>query len=153
MLYNMVHGLRDFGVYAITFMVSFVIKKDLTSISFDGKLLWDHLYDCYKQWRLIPFPSAKEHVKRNTAKSISFELICSWWMPWAKQNAWSVELQMTECDSSMEWFHQKHQRIPDQVFLGTLEWLCNACQQLSVRYLVILIERDASCLTMVFWIP
>ena len=49
MLYNMVHGLRDFGVYAITFMVSFVIKKDLTSICFDGKLLWDHLYDCYKQ--------------------------------------------------------------------------------------------------------
>ena len=49
MLYNMVHGLRDFGVYAITFMVSFVIKKDLTSISFDGKLLWDLLYDCYKQ--------------------------------------------------------------------------------------------------------
>ena len=101
-------------------------------------VLWDHLYDCYKQGRLITFPSAKENVKRNTAKSISFELICSWWMSWAKQNTWSVELQMTECDSCMEWFHQKYQQIPDQVFQETLERLCNACQQLSVRYLVIL---------------
>ena len=42
-------------------MVSFVNKEDLTSLSFDEK-------------RLIPFPSAKENVKRNTAKSISFEL-------------------------------------------------------------------------------
>ena len=111
----------DCGFYAIASMVSLVNKEDLTSISFDEKKLWDHLYDCYKQGRLIPFPSAKENVKRNTAKSISFELFCSCRMPWAKQNARSVELQMAECDSCMEWFHRKCQRIPDQVFQRTME--------------------------------
>ena len=115
------------------FMVSLVNKEDLTSIYFDEKKLRDHLYDYYKQGRLIPFPSAKENVKRNTAKSISFELFCSCRMPWAKQNARSVELQMAECDSCMEWFHQKCQRIPDQVFQRTMEWICNTCQQLHKR--------------------
>ena len=67
----------DCGVNAIAFMVSLVNKEDLASISFDEKKLRDHLYDCYKQGRLIPLPSAKENVKRNTAKSISFELFCS----------------------------------------------------------------------------
>ena len=64
----------DYGVYAMAFMVSFVNKEDLASISFDEKKLGDHLYDCYKQGRLIPFPSAKKNVRRNTAKSISIEL-------------------------------------------------------------------------------
>ena len=77
----------DCGVYAIAFVVSLVNKKDLTSVSFDEKKLRDHLYDCCKQGRLIPFPSAKENVKRNTAKWIYFELFCSCRMPWAKQNA------------------------------------------------------------------
>ena len=60
----------DCGVYAIVFMVPLVYKEDLTSIPFDEKQLQDHLYDCYKQGRLIPFPSAKKNVKRNTPKSI-----------------------------------------------------------------------------------
>ena len=123
----------DCGAYAIAFMVSLINKKDLTSISFDEKKLRDHLYGCYKQGRLIPFPSAQENVKSNTAISISFELFCSGRMPWAKQNAQSVELQMAECDSCMEWFHRKCQRITNQVFHRTMEWLCNACQQLRKR--------------------
>ena len=71
----------DCGVYAIAFMASLVNKEDLTSISFDEKNLRDPLYDCYKQGRLIPFPSAEENGKRNTAKSISVELFCSCRMP------------------------------------------------------------------------
>ena len=67
----------DCGVNAIAFMVSLVNKEDLASISIDEKTLWDHLYDSFKQGRLIPFPSVKENVKRNTAKPISFELFCS----------------------------------------------------------------------------
>ena len=59
------------GVYALAFMVSFVNKKDFTSISFNEKNLRDHLYDCCKNGRLMSFPSAKENVKRNT------ELFCS----------------------------------------------------------------------------
>ena len=74
------------GVYAIPFMVFLVNNEDITSISFDEKKLRDHLYDCYKQGRLIPFPSGKENVKRNTATSISFKLFCSCQMLWAKQN-------------------------------------------------------------------
>ena len=77
----------DCGVYAIAFMVSLINKEDLTSITFDEKKSRDHFYDCYKQGRLIPFPSAKENVKRNTAKSISFQLFCSCRMSWTKQNA------------------------------------------------------------------
>ena len=67
----------DCGVYAMASMVSFVNKKDLASISFDEKKLGDHLYDCCKQGRLMPFPSAKQNVRRNTAKLISVELFCS----------------------------------------------------------------------------
>ena len=59
----------DCGIYVIAFMVSLVSKKDLTSISFDEERLRDHLYDCYKTGRFMPFPSAKENVKSNTAKS------------------------------------------------------------------------------------
>ena len=97
----------DCGVYAIAFMVSFVNKEDLASISFDEKELGDHLYDCYKQGRLIPFLSAKKNVRRNTVKSISFELFCSCRIPWAKQNARSVERQIwqnmiTVCNGSIE---------------------------------------------------
>ena len=55
----------DCGVYAIAFMVSLVNKEDLASISFDEK----NISKCK--------PSAKENVKRNTAKLISFELFCS----------------------------------------------------------------------------
>ena len=111
----------------VAFMLSYSWCPSFTSIYFDEKQLQDHLYDCYKQGRLIPFPSAKKNVRRNTAKSISFELFCSCRMPWAKQNARSVELQMAECDSCMEWFHRKCQRIPDKVFLRIMEWLCKAC--------------------------
>ena len=75
----------DCGVYAMAFMVSFVNKEDLASTSFDEKKLGDHLYDCYKQRRLIPFPSAKKNVTRNTAKSNSIELFCSCRMPRAKK--------------------------------------------------------------------
>ena len=119
----------DCGVYAMAFKLSFVNKEDLANISFDEKKLGDHSYDCYKKERLIPSPSAKKNVRRNTAKLISTELFCSSRMPRAKQNARSVELQMTECDNCMEWFHRKCQRIPDQVFQRT----CNACQQLLKR--------------------
>ena len=38
--------------------------------SFDEKKLRDHLYDRYKQGKLIPFQRTKENVKMNTAKLI-----------------------------------------------------------------------------------
>ena len=54
-------------------------------------------------------------------------------MLWVKQNARSGELQMAECDRCIERFHQKSQGIPDQVFQKTMEWFCNAYQQLCER--------------------
>ena len=77
----------DCGVYAIAFMVFLNNKEDLTSISFDEKNLQEYLYDCYKKGRLTPFPRPKENKERNTSKSISLELFCSYRMCWAKQNA------------------------------------------------------------------
>ena len=122
------------GIHGIAFMVSLANKEDLTSISFDEKKLQNHLYHCYKQGRLvIAFPSSKENVKRNTAKLISFELFCSCQMPCAKQNARSVELQTTDSRMWQLYGMVLSKMTKSQVLQRTMQWLCNACQQLRKK--------------------
>ena len=127
----------DCGIYAIVFAYFIVNNTD----PYETKLR-KHLYFCFQNCKMAPFPLSSRKERKNKEKTIFLNLYCNCRMSWSNFDGGNFDMQMVKCDVCLEWFHSKCERIPDIAFSPNVNWECHQCKQISwIIMMTVLLEN------------
>ena len=117
----------DCGVLSIAIAFDIMSKLAPCVAPYDSKLIRSHLCQCLENCTFTPFPVLGERSVTGIRYKFTteVELFCVCRLP-----EHPGEENMAECESCEEWFHQKCQDIPDDVFDKDIcaSWKCHKCK-------------------------
>ena len=126
-------GGQDCGLFAIAFMYALCTGKDPHLCSFDQLQMRCHLHSCLQSQTMSEFPAATKprRLGRTRVKSVRcFNVYCTCRLIWNKNQ--NIFGDLAKCGRCKEWFHQRCQNIPDEVYIEpSYNWLCSSC---SIKY-------------------
>ena len=127
----------DCGIYAIAFAYFIAnnidpIVRSYNSIVSLGKIkLGKHLYFCFQNCKMVPFPLSLRKERKNKEKTIFLNLYRNCCMSWSNFYGGKLGMQMVKCDVCLEWFHRKCERILDIAFSPYVNCECHQCNLVS----------------------
>ena len=104
------------GIYAITFAYFIANNTDPSTVYLEESKLRKHLYFCFQNSNLMPFPLSSSKEWKNKVKFIFLNFYCNCRMRWSNFDAGNFDMQIIKCDACLEWFHRKSEHIPDTAF-------------------------------------
>jgi len=116
-------GHDDCALYAIAYATDLCFGNDPADLRYYQDKLRDHLIECLKQKKIVPFPSRpRRHIK----PVIEFiEVYCTCRLPETIANE---DMHMVACDACDEWYHDYCEDISPEMYASPESiWLCNKC--------------------------
>ena len=90
----------DCGIYAIAFAY-FIVNNTHLSIAFlDETKLRKHLYFCFQNSKMAPFPLSSRKERKNKENTIFLNLYCNCRMSWSNIDGEHFHMQMVKFDVS-----------------------------------------------------
>ena len=127
----------DCGIYAIAFAhfagnnIDPIVRSYNSIVSLGETKLRKHLYFCFQNCKMAPFPLSSRKERKNKEKAIFLNLYHNCWMSWSNFDGGNFGMQMVKCDVCLEWFHRKRQRILNIAFSPYVNWECHQCKEIS----------------------
>ena len=123
-------GTTDCGLFSIAFAQALCAGVDPYLQAFDQHKMREHLYLCFEEGEILPFPLA-QRSRRLTRKRIihssSIQVYCKCRLPWNKQDDQGT---LTQCNRCKEWFHKQCENIGQDVLdIPQYVWLCSTCNK------------------------
>ena len=123
-------GTTDCGLFSIAFAQALCAGVDPHLQAFDQQKMREHLYLCFEEGEILPFPLA-QRSRRLTRKRIihssSIKVYCKCRLPWNKQDDQGT---LTQCNRCKEWFHKQCENIDQDVLdIPQYVWLCSTCNK------------------------
>ena len=121
-------GTTDCGLFSIAFAQALCAGVDPHLQALDQQKMREHLYLCFEEGEILPFPLA-QRSRRLTRKRIihssSIKVYCKCRLPWNKQDDQGT---LTQCNRCKEWFHKQCENIGQDVLdIPQYVWLCSTC--------------------------
>lgn len=119
-------GSSDCGLFAIANAVSLCLGNDPHMLRYDQKQMRNHLYNCFENHSITPFPMKMIPARANrqrisTVRTV--EVYCSCRQPY---NAGKDH--MIQCHACSEWFHDTcYPHIPSEFWTTNKTWICTGC--------------------------
>ncbi len=112
-------GSNDCGLFAVAFATAIAFGEDPTNIFFDQETMRGHLFKCYNNGFLSPFPVRRNRVPTEATREI-IDIYCNCRMPELKN------VDMIECVMCKNRFHNVcvNIDIPQDSDL----WYCLSCK-------------------------
>ena len=115
----------DCGLFAIAFTMAICNKQspEEQQLLFVVTRMREHLYDCIEDKTMKNFPAKKRRCTNKTKKIETLKVFCHCRLP-AKEGE-----NMVLCEQCQEWFHDKCETVPDEVWTTNDEfkWYCRKC--------------------------
>ena len=137
----------DCGIYAIAFAhfignnIDPIVRSYNSIVSLGETKLRKHLYFCFQNCKMAPFPLSSRKERKNKEKAIFLNLYHNCWMSWSNFDGGNFGMQMVKCDVCLEWFHRKCQRILNIAFSPYVNWECHQCKEISWIIMTINFDR------------
>ena len=113
-------GTNDCGVFAIAFAYYMASGDNVEIIEFDQGKMRNHLSDCFKNSKLLPFPQLKECGPRELHRFpfTCVDIFCQCKMPETYGN-------MIQCDNCDLWYYTKC--VIQHSISTSTKWYCKEC--------------------------
>ncbi len=115
-------GSCDCGLFAIAYAVAVAFGKDPEVCIFNQEMMRKHLFHCFTEGILTPFPGRASNSATNTlGESIDVHCYCR--MPEFK------DIPMIECTNCLKWFHYVCcENVSEECMDSSdIEWFCCNC--------------------------
>ena len=118
-------GTCDCGLYAIAYATTIANGDDPCHIVYDQSKMRRHLFQCFLEGKLTPFPCRQGLLSKTRVKtSDDIEVFCHCRMPELKT---TPMIQCTKCEN---WFHCACEDVPKAAIDNTsTEWFCKTCSR------------------------
>ena len=124
------NGSADCGLFAIANAVVLRMKGDPHTCNFNQDAMRPHLYKCFMESNIRPFPSlGRPRIKERYQKFLSLEKVqvfCLCRLSWDKYD--TLRGPMVHCSKCKEWYHRLCCNIPKKTIDNpTSSYICPIC--------------------------
>ena len=114
----------DCVVLVIAFITSLLQGQHPAGATYNNQPLRPYLLECLTEGKMSVFPASNKDFQKTRCppKEIMLNLFCYCHVPWSRRDAYNHHTQMTECDTSEEWYHCSCLNIPEQGFQKDCSW-------------------------------
>ena len=119
-------GSCDCGLFAIAFATAEAHGKDPAVCNFDQTAMKQHLYKCFSNGKLTPFPEKKTASVRSHGLKSRDDIAVHWYCRMPEIN----DIPMVECSICLKWFHVAcchGSPSVEQLNDFDMKWLCQFC--------------------------
>ena len=114
------HGSADCGLFALAFATTLCAGDNPAHVNYTQHLLHAHLYECFIQKSISPFPEAARRKKLLEPRGqVTYEVFCVCRLP--------EDGQMVQCSKCMEWYHRHCINAPEDIWNIDVVWHCCSC--------------------------
>ena len=86
------------GIYAIAFAYFRANNNDPSIVSLDETKLRKHLYFCFQNCKMAPFPLSSRKERKNREKIIFLNFYCNCRMSWSNFDGGNFDMRMVKYD-------------------------------------------------------
>jgi hypothetical protein len=113
----------DCGLFAIANAMALCNGQTPEYLSYDLKIMRQHLAGCLEDKIFRHFPARKRTITQETKKTEKINVYCSCRLPEGAHGG-----RMIACDGCGEWYHEECIDIPSSVWTDpSNKWICHLC--------------------------